>query len=146
MATGPVFPSCNVKGLDGIEISDDDTIPRSVRIRQALRRLPDTGVSETKSVTWAIQETRAVELHEFRLVRSLKSSLRAGCVSLLGVDTSTWIAQLNERCEFRLVAKSWDGSMDPREFFQSTNKILELSGILNLSELSSSFAVKQRVR
>ena len=133
LATGPVRNLQKFDSLTQIEISDDESIPRSDRIEEALvaSEQHTTSAIENSSLEWLINEASTVDLAEFYKVKEIVDSLVDGCESVLGVDSSVWVVYQRDG-NLRCISKSWDGNIVFEEYWHEVRQILELVGIFEL--------------
>lgn len=132
-ATGPVQKFPRFDSLTHVAISDNEQIPRSVRIEKALvefEQRPDCGIEDT-SLKWAIYDENTVDLNEFQMVKGIVDSLTIGCESVLGADSSVWAIYQNEG-NLRCVSRSWNGEMEFEKYWSGMKQILGLAGVLDL--------------
>lgn len=131
IGTGPVrqTPSVDVSGL---QISEDSTIPRSVRLRQALAQMKEIpNVASPAFARLLIDDVCEVDLGELNTVREILNAIQNGCENVLGTDIIAWALKLKDG-SFSNLTKSWDGTLSGEEYWLRMNEVLELAGLNEL--------------
>lgn len=127
IGTGPVrqTPCVDVSSL---QVSEDSSVPRSVRLRQALAQLSDMPDAPSTNIRLSIDNACEVDAGELDNVLEILSSIQDGCENVLGTDSIVWALTLKDGT-LNCITKSWDGTVAFNEYWERMNRVLALTGI-----------------
>ena len=133
IGTGPVrqTPSVDVSGL---QVSEDSSIPRSVRLRQALAQMNETPIASPPAIArLLIDNVCEVDMGELDAVRENLNALQNGCENVLSTDSIAWALKLKDG-SLSHITKSWDGTLSYEEYWRRMNEVLDLAGLSELPQ------------
>lgn len=84
------------------------------------------GPPKPQHLGWAVEKKTVVGPEKFHKVEHLISQVGGDRVDLLGVETASWILKKQKHGELEYASKSWGGTIDPTEYWETTSEIFRV--------------------